>query len=465
MSVIDKIDAWANRAGLRWTSSATGVILGGTVSVLTFVTAGGLADPAKVVWSATIALPVGLLTWAFWLYSCRPPKTPKGATGIVIAIATERETERQKLKTELFEYLVEYLEQRPSAVQFKVIDVPSYLIPDVTDVPSALKMCRATRGKLLIWGSVRTRSRGQTETLVIRLEGQVVHRETPLQRSWALSQDMRATIPKTTEIDLGDELNGFEATSQGLAAAAKYVVALAFAVSDEWSESKALLYELERETAVQKSGAAKKRMGKQAAYLGRLRPMVGKRLVEICFADYLTLYQQWMKNRDDLGVLQQAEAKLEEYHEAAVRHATEDPLYWISKALLEVTLRKNLSGAETLLRKCQAVAITDPTWRLSLAFIAILRNQLNAALTHYDTAFGLNPNLEMVFDVEAYVHWWLKKNGGPPALYLLSAMLNVSGKNDLDLARSDMTQFETSYSDPISTAVQRRIDSIKTKIG
>lgn len=463
MSIVDKIDEWANYAGLRWTSRATPVILVGVVSLIVFQSAGGFSDPSQLTWSASLAGLFGFLTLSAWAFTCRAPKTPRGKVGIVIAIATEREAERKRLKTELLDHLVEYLEQRPSSLPFKVIDVPGYLVPEVTDTPSAMKMCTATRGKLLIWGAVRTRRRGQQETLVIRLEGQVVHRETPLPRSLALRNDMRATIPKQTEINLEDELTGFEATSQGLAAAAKYVVALAFAVSDEWTESKSLLYELENELAPPKQTSGKRSKPKRGDQIGRLKPMVGNRLIEICFADYIEQFRLWTSDRDNLTLLAKAEPKLEEYRNACIRYSKEESAYWISKAMLEVTLRQNLSAAENLLRRCQAVAITDPTWRLSLAFIAVLRNQLNAAITHYDTAFRLNVDMENIFNVEAYVHWWLKRNGGPPALYLLSAMLNISGKNDLEIARADIASFEAEYKDPISAAVNRRIVALKAK--
>lgn len=464
MSLVEKLDQYANRAGLKWTSRTTAILVTGIPAALSFIAANGLSDPSRLGWAATTAFVVGATALFLWLLSCRPPKTPRGRAGIVIAIATEQEAERKRLKSELIEYLVGYLENRPSVVPFKVIDVPSYLAPSVSDRASALAMRDACRGTLLIWGDVRTRgSRGQ-DTLVIRLEGLVSHRETATSRSQALGQDMRVALPAQTEIDPSNELQGFEATSQELALASKYIVALALAVSDDWAGSKALLRELEAELIPSKPTTGKRRASSRARLsTSGLRKLLPKRLTEICFADYLHRARKWSDNRADASLLVEAEAALEDYRQASIRHDKDGPRYWIPKAMYEVTLRRNLQQAERLLRQCQAVAIADPTWRLSLAFVSTLQNDFGAALKNYDAAFQLAPSIELVLEIESYVHWWLQENQGPPALYLLSAMLNSRGKNDPDLARQDLDSFKRGFPEGIPVNLQMRFRDLTSE--
>jgi len=298
MSIVDKLDTYANRAGLKWNSPATGVLLTLAAGGAVFVAANGLSEAAQLMHAATAALLAGLGGFAAWFYSCRPPRTPKSRTGVVIAIATEREAERQRLKTELLEHLIGYLEGRQSFLAFKVIDVPSYLVPDVTDIASAETMRKACRGRLLIWGSVRTRMRGGKETLVLRLEGAVSHSQTAQSRSQALANDMRATIPAKTEIDLSHELEGFETTAEGVATASKYIVALAFAVSDEWTTSKALLRELQAEIGAAPSKARRQVKATRKDRHSTLRGLVSRRLVEVALADYHAHIRKWNDNRD-----------------------------------------------------------------------------------------------------------------------------------------------------------------------
>lgn len=458
MDLVDKLDQYANRANLKWTSRKAAALISLVPAALTFIAANGLSDPTRLGWATLSAVMVGAFFLFLWRLSCMPPKTPRGRAGIVIAIATEQEAERKRLKSELIDYLIGYLENRPSVLPFKVIDVPSFLAPSVSDHASALAMRDACRGTLLIWGDVRTRRNKGQETLVIRLEGVVSHRETATSRSHALGQDMRVALPAQTLIDPSNELQGFEATSQELALASKYIVAIALAVSDDWTGSKALLRELEAELAPEKSNAGKRRSSTrpQPSNAG-LRKLLPERLTEVCHADYADRVRKWAANRADSTLLVGAEEALEEYRQAASRHGKDGPRYWIAKAMCEVSLRRNLQQADRLLRQCQAVAITDPTWRLSLAFVATLQGNFGAALKNYDAAFQLSPAIDLVLDIESYVHWWLQENGGPPALYLLSAMLNAKGKNDPDLARQDLESFTRGFPEGVPPALQRRL--------
>jgi len=140
-------------------------------------------------------------------------------------------------------------------------------------------------------------------------------------------------------------------------------------------------------------------------------------------------------NRDDRDLLVISERLLEEYRDLLSQQGKENASYWIPKAMFEVVQRRNMAQAELLLKKCQAVELQDPSWRLSLAFVAILRADYQAALRHYDGAFQLNPAIGLVLDIEGFVHWWIEKQKGPPALYLVGADPNLSHRADRILSQ------------------------------
>ena len=110
-------------------------------------------------------------------------------------------------------------------------------------------------------------------------------------------------------------------------------------------------------------------------------------------------------------------------------------------------MRHDVASAEKLLNRCRASSISDPTWRLSLAFVHAAKGNPTSALELYDAALqNLESHLQVktLMDVEEYVHWWLDTYKGPPTLYLLSAELNAKGKKDWELAISDLDNFTAS---------------------
>jgi tetratricopeptide (TPR) repeat protein len=460
MSYLDKLQEFSEKRGTRWDSGLIGFAAFAVPGVFCFFLTWSLAGSSGLGTAAAVAVVAGLAALSFWKFSCNPPKTPKGMIGIAFAISTENDMERRRLKADLLEAITTQLEHKPSALPFKVIAVPSYLAPDVADRASADVMRRKCGASLLIWGAVRTRKRSGREHLVVRLEGQVSHRQTAVDRSRALGQEMRIAIPERTEIDLENELTGLEATSQNLADAAKFIVALAAAVSDDWTTSKTLLLELYAERTPGRKVATKGK-GKADDGLGKLVNSLPKHLSAVCYQDYASRMDQWDADRTDTSRLVAAEAALEDHHKYVNIAGKEGPPYWISKANLEVSLRGNLPEAARLLGRCKAVAIHDATWRLSLAFVLVLQGELDRAVEQYDTAFALSPDPRTVVQIEAYVQWWFATRQGPIGLLLLSALLNAKVKEDKQLALEDLDRFVAASPTRLSPKVEAKVNDLR----
>jgi len=108
---------------------------------------------------------------------------------------------------------------------------------------------------------------------------------------------------------------------------------------------------------------------------------------------------------------------------------------------LLVTLHGDLEKAQHFLLQCKTRAISDSSWRMSLAFIKAVKGDCLVALELYDSALSFGAEHQLLFDVEAYIEWWLTERKGPVFLYLLSALLNSEGKMDYSLALGDVNKF------------------------
>lgn len=466
MPDIDTVIELAERLGMKWKNLSSGFILStvlGSVVLITLISSDAVsAAGACAVSAATFAASIG-----FWWFTCRVPKNKPGKIGIALALRYETPDERNRIHADLVEQISSRLTNGESAHQFHVYEIAGYLAPEPNDLLGAAKFFKRSNCHLLIWGSLRTRRQGNSAKYCLRLEGAVTHATIDMARSKALAEDLRQAIPQQTEIDFANELRGFESTSIDVSDGAQFVVALAAAVSGDWAFSRKLLEELNRKSGSKPLSTAKrsKKSGRAKSSTVTWRSLVAPRLASVCFEQFKAQHTLWQQDKSDFTPLSIAEDALEAFRRVS---GAEDTAYWINKALLNVTLRNDFVGAEKLLNRCRAIALTDPTWRLSLAFVQAAKGNPVAALELYDAAlltFEGQVPVKTLMDVEDYVHWWLETYSGPPTLFLLSAELNAKGKQDWELANSDLEKFVASGELSRHPELGGRLANLREEIG
>lgn len=442
MLKIEHLADFMFQRGIVWSNSPVGFVFTIIVGGMGLAAVATLGIATSLVGLAASAMLFGFIGFLLWLMSCRIPRNTPGCIGIALAIRAETEAERKRIRSDFIAEIAAALKRETVAAPFKVIEIPSYLSPDVNDDKAAIEFLDKSKCHLIIWGGIRTRKQAKKDVYCLRLEGVVTHSMIAKEVSHALAQEMRQALPKQTEIALANELKGFESASQSTALAAKYIVALAAALSGDLRTSRDILEELAEMVKVKPKKAPKGSGKHKDALSERLTAILPKRLADVCFADYLRLYTEWQADKARLELLQDAEVQLEAYLTHFKKFDKEGPVYWIAKALLEVTLRNNLADATRLLQHCTARAINDPVWRVSLAFVKMLEGRPVEALHLYNAALEFELHIQTIFQVEDYVQWWLSKNQGPIPLYLLSALLNAIAKKDIQLAIQDLDLFE-----------------------
>lgn len=463
MVKVEEIIELARQRGIRWKSQIVGIVCG-------LITGTILIGAAKLIDlpSGALLLAGGglgyLLGYLAWLSSCRIPRNKPNMIGVALAIQYETQDERKRIRSDFIQEIAACLSRSEASQPFYVYEIPGYLAPDMKDIEGAAAFLKKSRCHLLIWGNIRTRKRGKTETFCLRLEGAITHTVIEQERSKALAHDLRLAIPDKTEIELADELQGFESASDSISRGTQYIVALAAAISGDWNFSRALLTELHHNAGASnrlKRGSKKKTKGtkkQQEAW----QALVPDRLASVCFAQAHANILHWQDDKTNTEYLVNAEEALEAYRTTS--RDIENIGYWINKALLEVTLRQDLAAAERLLNKCRAGAINDPIWRLSLAFVHVVKGSPETALELYDAALERDVPAKQLLDIEDYVQWWLKLHSGPSELYLLSALLNANGKHDIELALADLKIFEASASFINSALLRHRATQLRNEL-
>jgi tetratricopeptide (TPR) repeat protein len=382
-----------------------------------------------------------------------------------MAIRSETEDEFRRIRNDFIAGLVEELARSQTGSPFHVLEIPPHLTPTVNDKDAAIDFLKQSKSHLLIWGAIKKRAKGGKDVYSLKLDSIVIHAPIPDKQSQALSQEMRVSIPPKTEIALENELREFETVSTSLALGTKYIVALVSAISGDLKLSKLLLGEVQSEVKpAKKADKAKSKPGKTLA--GRLNAVLPRMLAEVNFAEFFANIKQWQEDRSKLLHLEHAEQALEQFLLHHKKIAKEGPEYWVPKAMLMVTLHNRIDDAHKTLAQCLAKGINDPSWRLSLAFVKAIRGEYVESLNLYDAALALNPKHGLLFDVEAYIQWWVDEKGGPKFLYLLLAMLNADGKHDLVSAKQDLERFYESMGDSLNADEQltKRADAFRAKL-
>ncbi len=456
MLKLEQIPALASLYGVAWTNR--------TVGLVTAVICGGVFFGATRMlgvgdWRVAVGLFIAGFTigYSAWKMSCRIPRNKPGKIGIALAIKAETPEEHRRVRADFIQEIATCLGANGVASPFHVFEIPGYLAPDVNDIENAAEFLAKSRSHLLIWGTIRTRSKTRAQIYCLRLEGVVTHAIIEQQRSQAFARDVRLAIPAKTEISLANELRGFESTSQSISHGSQYIVAMAAAISGDWAFSMSLLLDLKDKLGKQKASKPQGKPSKKSSdTISELRKLVPSRIAEVSFAHCHSAISQWQSNKSDFAPLDRAEESLEIYRKTLGQ--IENSAYWVNKAMLDVTRRGDIESAERLLNRCRPVAIDDPIWRLSLAFVNVLKGNLLEALNLYDAALERDVPVDTLMNIEDYVQWWLSINNGPPALYLLSALLNARGKGDSRLALADLSAFERQTGSLNAKVIKRATD-------
>lgn len=385
-----------------------------------------LALPLWVV-SATAMLGSGLVALTAYTYAL-PPKVAKGRVGISFAIATEGRPEDSKVQFDLVRTVQRVLDERPTGIPFQVNVVPSRIFPSGLDKREAEALLRETRSRFLLYGDLRKRKSAARDVYSLRFSGMVSHEPTTEQNSQMLSEEMTSVLPLKLDIDCNVDLEGFEMTSEQIANGAKYIVAIAYFLSNAPREAVQLLQSLQQ--------AAPTIARNPLPLSKQLSGLVERRLCDFQLHRASLLHFEW-RHSHRRQLLEEAEQiVLSLPQQLRQRHEVRNIL-----AICGFVLRDDFQLAQATFNELSRAEPKNPMWMYSLAFLAAFNGDLEAAHRLYKKAFEHDTSDALSIEIEEFVAWCAERHPDRPQLFYCLGYINGRQKKDADRAISDLGRF------------------------
>lgn len=381
----------------------------------------------KIDWIEWAIISVALLgIFLVWYFSRKPPVTPKGKIGIVIAISCEDKKERQRLKADFIAALNSEI-GKGNSQHFSILELSEYHARRITSQESARKYHKATGGHFIIYGHARIRGHDGKDHYAIDLNASVLHSPMPKELSNAVSQEMRALIPQQRLFAVSEEVKGFTITRKSVGLASRYIIGLASLLSGDLWTSFDLHLGLWNEIKQQINNEIE-----LSSEYGFLRIKLPSNL-----ATEGVLLASFVYRTKQENFLSKMERFLTVLKEVDPRNYTAHLLRGIYYFLSE----RNIVKAKEEIHKSRNER--DAAWQFSEAFLVAYDGDLEKAHKIYKRAcVGLVANAAPL-EVELFIHDVLTQEPSKIQLWYCLGMINYFSKGDLQLAKEDFEKFVT----------------------
>ncbi len=310
--------------------------------------------------------PLLIFLWiGYWTFNkFRLPRNKKEKVGIVIAIYSENERERQKLKADFITKLKEDLRQEGILDFTEVIFLKnhfSYEIKESSDPRLKLeKINKKIKAHFYVWGDVKKRSDGEdAEKYFINFQGYVVHKPISQNLSKEISVDFSKVLPSEVNFLEKRSFKGFEASATIVHLAAKYIIGVAAFVSHD------------PRLALKLHNGLKEQFNKFRPLPSHLQDIRNR--IPILISDETLWIAKWhfQENRID-------DAK--SFLEKSLKENGNNYGAWLFKAILDFLVDKNPDEAIKSIEKAKRYTQNTFEWRYSEAFLYFWKGNYPKAL-------------------------------------------------------------------------------------
>lgn len=399
----------------------------GLVVALVTATGGiGAILLANFSWIGCAALViVDVFIIAAWLYSRRPPRTPKNKVGFVVSITYSDDKEGQKLQEDFVEPLRQLIKSGNTGHAFHFMVLPQFHARTIVDVECATAMRLRTAAHFMIYGRVRLRQLAGKDHHVIDLEGIVAH--TPLSDAVrkALATEFSELLPRKVHISIENDLLSFQITSEWIDVVARYIIGLAASCSGDLDYAEDLLKQ-----------SYERIKGKDRTFpiYQKLSSRIPLRISDLYCTRAKLNMRQWTETRS-IDRLVATKSMLESVHQS--HQDLEDVLYL--KAILTFVQSRDVAGALQILNKVKERGTA--VWHLNVAFLYAYKGDMLKATRHYRHAARLEAEADVIQQVESFLVWVLEQDPDRIQLYFCLAFFNWQLKGDEIRAVKDFQQF------------------------
>jgi len=384
---------------------------------------------------------------AYWWYTHRLPECSRDKVGFLVSIRSEHAQESMAIKRDFGQEIATRLKETP----IQVMQLMSPHVERVVGYDSALKYSNKCRAHFHVYGDVRKRRVKNKEVYALRLEGMARHAPTSEAIRRNLSNEMTEVLPLKVNLPLEDDLTGFEFTSVWMAESAKYVIATAAMMSNDYGLAIDLLEDLYASRRL----LEKKLKSAPAAGWKTLLKKLPERLAHAHFLAARAQHMKWRETHS-LPDLQSGWGHMRRSNDLAKSPQS----YNLYQAIWLFVSTRDVAGSLKSIMACVSQNIADPTWRYSAGFLEAYRGNEEKALQHYDAAMSFEAKTDLFFEIEEFIAWILSLEPERYQMHFCLGFINYKAKGDVMTAKHDFGLFMQKSNGREFTKFRARAESI-----
>ncbi len=301
----------------------------------------------------------------YWIFNkFRLPRNKKNKVGIIIAIYSENEVERQKLKADFISKLKKDLQQEGILNFSEVIFLKNHFSNQIKESNNPRTKLEAINKKIkahfYVWGDVKKRPDGdEGEKYFINFQGYVVHKPIPQNLSQVISIDFSKVLPKEVNFLEKRSFKGFEASATIVHLAAKYIIGIAAFVSQD------------PQLALKLHNGLKDQFNTFRPLPPHLQDIRNR--IPLLISDETLWIAKWHFENNKIN-------ETKSFLEKSLSENNNNYGAWLFKAITDFMIDKNINEALKSVKKAEQYAKNTFEWRYSKAFLYFWKEDYQNAL-------------------------------------------------------------------------------------
>jgi len=392
--------------------------------------------PAQLWKVASISVLGAVLGLLGWYLAIRVPRPQEGHVGFLVAVACDNDAEQKRFRQDFIDKLRQQLRGDEDTVRpFQVIECGRLRAESLRSDEDAAALQAKNGSQFLVYGRVKRRTDQAGEQIfVMETTCLVRHAPIPAETQAKLGSEMAQVLPTKTILPEHGSVFAFELVSEWFDLSARYIVALAAAITRDFAHAERLLLQVRKQLPTR---------GLRHPSLKQISARLPLHLASLYDAWLSQLWRTHHLTRDTSLVVMSEEVadkllELDPNHYAAL----------LAMGIAAFALRRDLGAAKNLMRRAKKAAKRqDLTWRINLAFLYGYEGRLDDAEREYRIACK-GPFLEsqVLIQTEEFIQLVLATEPERAALHYCSALVNLHAKDDPLAAARDLRAFLSSPS-------------------
>lgn len=319
----------------------------------------------EFVYRACFYLLILICFFSFW--ACNKwhlPRNKKGKVGIIIAIFTENEQDRIRLKSDFVRRLKDEFRKEGLLNLCEIIFLKNHFAEKIveSDNPSQTidLINKKIKGHLYLWGKIVKRKDGEDEQkYFLEFKGRVFHAPIPVDLSNKMAKDFAKVLVKDQNFLESREFEGFRASTKNAHLATKYMIGIAAFVSSDPI------------TALKMHKNLKEQFNSIKPLPEALRPARDR--IPLLISDELYWIALWHLEN---GRINDAKQNLS----ISLSENNKNYSSWILKSIIDFDIDKNIEESFKSLHKASSCSNGNNIWLYNKAFLLFWKEDYKHAL-------------------------------------------------------------------------------------